>query len=161
MIRVEIAHFAQLLPWNFGGRTSRAIRSGSTPDLTDEANQHSLVQLFADPSPEQELDYEQRVCRNSQQIGLERIKTQRLASESDVRCFWGHGDRPCETDQVYGPHVVVGQGIPKSTEREALPVVHGTLSWVVEQNPCNKNELLPLCEPAFLGSQCTFNYRFA
>lgn len=118
------------------------------PHLRHRAQQQPLVDAFRHPRPEREIDDEDDVCRDGQQVRLERVEPQRRQLQRDVVGRRAGRDHPRQTQQVDQPHVVVTQRLPEQLGRHRLAVVHGALAGVVPDDPVHHDLLFPFAEPS-------------
>ena len=123
------------------------------PELSHETDKHSLIDLFRDPRPKQQMHNEDRVGRYCEKIRLERAEAQSLAGKRDVRQRRRGRDRPAEPDEIKGPQVVVSESFPDQGPAQPLAVVHCGLAGIVAQDARHHDDFLLVCEPPFLGSE--------
>ena len=88
--------------------------------MTDSAEQESLVQLFREKAPEQEVENEEAVSRNRQEIGLESPVTGIFEDEREVLVHRDRRQQPAEADEVDWEHMVVRDAVPETFEVDGL-----------------------------------------
>jgi hypothetical protein len=91
-------------------------------NLADENDQEAIVDALGYPGPEQELQSEKYICRDSKQVRLKGIKVQRFKDECQVCSCTLIGYGPAKPYKVDGPHVVVFEGSPEEAWSHGLPV---------------------------------------
>jgi hypothetical protein len=59
---------------------------------------------------------------------------------------------------TYRPHIIVTECLEERPRRDALSVVHVTLSWVVAKHSVDHNTNLAIIEPALGAEPCFGRY---
>ena len=126
------------------------------PDLADQARNEALVRFLGDPSPPEELDDEKHVGGDGEEVGLKGIEADGFKLEGEVLRHRVIRDEPGESEEVDGPHVVVGEAVPELAGGEGFTVVHVAFGGVVADNAVDHDVFFARVEPAVFSAEETF-----
>lgn len=124
-----------------------------SPELCANAEKKTLVKPLRDPGPQEQVANKDRRRRNSEQVGVEGTKPQRLELQTDVAVRRGGCNRPSQAEYVDNPHVVVLEGTPEHARRDSLAVVHTSFAGVIAEDAVDHDLLLMFVEPALLTAE--------
>lgn len=126
-----------------------------TPHFRDNTQKHALVESLRNPCDDQQVDDEYNVCRDGEQVRLERSEIETLELQGNIVCCGRVGNAPDETKGINRPKVIVTKCTPKHLRRQGLSVVHASLTGVVAEDTVDHNLFLALVEPAILSAETT------
>lgn len=126
-----------------------------TPHFTDNTQKHALVESLRNPCDNQQIDDEYNVCRNGEQVRLERSETETLELQGNIVGCGRVGNAPNETKRINRPKVIIAKCTPKHLRRQGLSVVHASLTGVVAEDTVDHNLFLALVEPAIFSAEAT------
>lgn len=141
------------------GQHLQGNQQNQAPDFRHDPQEEPHIEPLRDPSPEEQVDDEDRVRGDSQEIGLEGLEPQRLELQRDIarrRCV---GDQPCQAEQVDDPHVIIAERLPEHLGGDGLPVMHAAFTGVVAEDSVHENLFLVLVEPPVLSAEAAFRLR--
>lgn len=141
------------------GQHFQRNQQNQAPDLGHDTQEEPNIEALRDPSPEEQVDDEDRVRGDSQEIGLEGLEPQRLELQRDVARRRRVGDQPRQAEQVDDPHVVVAERLPEHLGSDGLPIMHAAFAGVVAEDSVDEDLFLVLVEPPVLSAEATFRLR--